>query len=78
MYYILFLSLFIFSTSLEVKKYCNQCKYFKPSMIIEESRCNRFPLIINNKKIDLFKCMVARTYDDMCGKEGRYFKSIYK
>jgi hypothetical protein len=73
-YYIL---LFIFSTSfsVEVKKYCNQCKYFKPSSIIEESKCKQFPVYINNEPIDLFKCIVARTYNDMCGNEGRYFKS---
>jgi hypothetical protein len=59
------------------KKYCNQCKYFKPSpsSIIEESKCKQFPLYINNEQIDLFKCIVARTYNDMCGEEGRYFKN---
>jgi hypothetical protein len=77
MYYILFVTLFIFSTSLTPpKKYCNQCKYFKPSSsnLIEESKCKQFPVYINNESIDLFKCLVARSYNDMCGEEGRYFK----
>jgi len=76
MYYILILTLFMFSTSIPKKpiKYCNQCKYFKQSSIIEESKCNQFPVYINNQEIDLFKCIVARSYDDMCGEEGRYFK----
>jgi len=75
MYYILFVSLFIFSTSIPTKpiKYCNQCKYFKQSSIIEESKCIQFPLIINKIQIDNFKCIVARAHDDMCGEEGRYF-----
>ena len=82
MYYILiiFSTVVLFTTSLTPsKKYCNQCKYFKPSpsSIIEESKCKQFPVYINNQEIDLFKCLVARTYNDMCGEEGRYFKQKY-
>jgi hypothetical protein len=74
MYSFLFVTLFIFSTSLEIKKYCNQCKYFKPSPhFIEESKCKIFPVYINKEPIDYFKCIVARTYSDMCGNEGRYY-----
>lgn len=65
----------IFTTSFNPpKKYCNQCKYFKQSNIIEDSKCKKFPVYINNDQIDLFKCIVARSYNDMCGEEGRYFK----
>jgi hypothetical protein len=77
MYYILiiFSTFVLFTTSLKPpKKYCDQCKYFKQSSNIEESKCKRFPVYINNEPIDLFKCIVARTYNDMCGIEGRYYK----
>jgi hypothetical protein len=80
MYYILIIfSTILFTTSglTPPKKYCNQCKYFKPSSIIEDSKCKQFPVYINNEQIDLFKCIVARTYNDMCGEEGRYFKQKY-
>jgi hypothetical protein len=82
MYYILivFSTFILFTTSLtHSKKYCNQCKHFKPSpsVLIEESKCKQFPVYINNEPIDLFKCLVARTYNDMCGEEGRYFKKKF-
>ena len=75
MYYIIIFSTFVvLSFSLNTPtKYCNQCKYFKPSSYIEDSKCKRFPVYINNQPIDYFKCIVARTYNDMCGLEGRYY-----
>jgi len=69
------------------EKFCKDCKFFKKDFFSETKygHCSRFPnQPINNYLVDGFKdtsptnyhyCSVARSYDHMCGPEGKYFES---
>ena len=65
------------------EKFCKNCKFFKKDFFTETKfgRCSRFPLQqTDNYLVDGYKvtsptsyyyCSTARSYDRMCGPEGR-------
>ena len=50
---------------------------------VKYGKCSYFPKIENNieylvsGKSEYAYCYIARKYDDMCGKEGRMYKSLF-
>ena len=69
------------------EKFCKDCKFFKKDFFSETKygHCSRFPFqLTNNYLVDGVKdtsptsyyfCSTARSSDDMCGPEGKYFSS---
>jgi hypothetical protein len=68
-------------------KLCIDCKFFKNSFISgsQFGKCSLFPIVkendyflVNGKKntknIDYHYSSISRRYEDMCGKEGNFFK----
>ena len=66
---------------------CVQCKFFKKDFLSDPKfgKCTLFSKPIENyflvtgietpKKIDYDYCTVARTFDSMCGEEGKYYQN---
>jgi hypothetical protein len=79
--------LFLVNSQDEIK-ICKDCKFFKKDYIFETrfGHCLHFPNepINNYYLVDGFKytsptsyhyCSTARSFDNMCGTEGKYFES---
>jgi hypothetical protein len=66
-------------------KFCIDCKFFTKDFISSNKfgKCSLHPVDKNNKYFlvdgtkeknnNLYHCSTARNYEDMCGKEGKYF-----
>ena len=85
----LFLPISIWSTKLVTTKICANCKHFMPYKTIDKyGKCTRFPLTDNASQMEYlvtgvktrpdyyyyYYCSTARTYDDMCGIEGKLYE----
>lgn len=67
-----------------ISKFCINCKFFinSDSNDNKYGKCSLFPMHENNinflvtglENNDYSYCKTARTYDDMCGKEGKKYK----
>ena len=84
--FIIILSFILSALSLKEPNQCFNCKFYKAS----GDKCLLFPIIkytdynLNNFSIDNFKkkilvydfrrCIVAREYDYMCGKNGKMYE----
>lgn len=67
---------------------CVQCKFFKKDFLSDPKfgKCTLYPKPVENyflvtgietpKKIDYDYCTVARTFDSMCGKDGKYYQKV--
>ena len=78
----------VFSLNEIAPKLCINCKFFKNSLLTNNKfgRCSLFPKEekrdINyyvsgmEKNIDFHFCSTARTYDDMCGKDGKKYINL--
>ena len=70
------------------QKLCINCKYFIPDNINKEySKCSKFPIIKKNKNylitgdkkekdIDYFHCLTARSFEKMCGENGKKYEDL--
>jgi len=72
----------------EIKpKFCIDCKFYRNSIFSssEFGKCKMFPkevyndyFLVNGKKSDNLDdynyCSVARKFDNMCGKEGKFYE----
>ena len=78
----------IFSLEKSTTNLCINCKFFKNDLIFsimnenKYGKCLAFPiekddndfLVTGIKKIEYNFCTIARTYEDMCGKEGKMYE----
>ena len=69
---------------------CVQCKFFKKDFWSNSKfgKCSLYPKPIEEdtnffvtgrktpQKIDYNFCIVARTFDSMCGKDGKYYQKV--
>lgn len=68
---------------------CVQCKFFKKDLFTDSKfgKCTLYPKAVENndffvtgietpKKIDYTYCTVARTFESMCGKSGKYYQKV--
>jgi hypothetical protein len=86
--FFLFFVLPIFSLKIDKPKLCVNCKYFvKYGTNHIYGKCSLFPKINNNylvtgneedKSEHYTYCSIARSNDDMCGKEGMKYKKKYE
>ena len=77
----------IFSLSEITPKLCINCKFFTNSLITDNKhgKCSLFPKMESNidyfvngiieKNVDYYYCSTARSYYDMCGKNGKKYIS---
>jgi hypothetical protein len=78
----------ILSLSAIKPKFCVTCKFFKQDLILGPNYgvCSKFPKyksldysVINGKNkttdVSYDYCVIARKYEDMCGKEGKLYES---
>lgn len=85
--FIIFCSIILSTFSLE-PKLCINCKFFTKEFFFDNKfgKCILFPRedlndidnflvngIVEKKKIKYNYCSIARNYDDMCGKEGKFY-----
>jgi len=69
------------------EKFCKDCKFFKKDFFTETKygHCSKFStppsddyLVDGIKDLEpmaYYYCTTARSYDQMCGREGKYFES---
>ena len=69
------------------EKFCKDCRFFKKDFFTETKYgvCSKFPIeqtdnyLVDGVKalspIEYSYCSTARTYEKMCGKDGKYFES---
>ena len=85
MLFAMLISTSIISASIIKPKLCINCKFYTKENIItsnEFGKCKMFPKDNNNiyflvdgiNKEDYYYCSVARKYDSMCGKEGKFYE----
>ena len=68
---------------------CIKCKFFKNNLFTDSKfgKCSLYPRSVENndffvtgietsKKIEYTYCSVARTFDSMCGKDGKFYQKI--
>jgi len=78
----------IISANKNIPKFCIDCKFFKNNFFSgsEYAKCSFFPIekheyadyLVNgyrkNSKTEYTYCSIARSYDHLCGKEGKYYE----
>jgi len=69
------------------EKFCKDCRFFKKEFFTETKygHCSKFPnqptdsYLVDGIKdlapMAYYYCTTARSYDQMCGREGKYFES---
>jgi hypothetical protein len=86
MYLFTLFFIFVFANSLEMKpKFCVNCRYFIPNESNNEyGKCSLF--VYENSKYlvdglvrdnDYYACSSARSWSNLCGKEGKKYKKKY-
>jgi hypothetical protein len=78
----------VFSLTEITPKFCINCKFFRNSFLNDKKfgKCSLFPKDekrdINyyvtgiEKDIEFYYCSIARSYDNMCGKEGKKYINL--
>jgi hypothetical protein len=72
-------------------KFCVDCKHFKKNSLITNKygQCTLFVIEkdndyflvdgnMNDNKLDYYYCSTARKYDNICGKEGKFYEKKNK
>lgn len=75
------------SVSQPTQKFCINCKFYKKSFFTmnEYGKCSLYPKEDDidysfvtgnnyNKNIDYHYCSTSRKFEDMCGKEGKFYE----
>ena len=80
------------TVKLNAIKLCIDCKFFKKNMFDSNTygKCLKFPKkdyddrtfyidgVVKNKAVDYNYCSIARSYDNMCGNDAKFYEEINK